>query len=733
MYQKLIKTITLILTAGLFSTSAIANTISIPNLSEQIVLDGQLNESVWQQAAEFQLNYVTFPYDNTQAPVTTTAYVFHDAHYLYVGFKANDPNPAQIRSHLKDRDLVWDDDLIGFKLDTYNNAKFAYQFFVNPDSVQIDSLENEFDKSTADDWNAIWQAKTQLTESGYSAEFKIPFDQLSFADSKQLKNWQIEFIRKYPRNVHYQISNVKKDKNQECVLCQMQSIRGFEQATTASQFLFTPTLSAISQKQRQRFDPEQWQSDNQVEIGADLNWQISSNSRLTATINPDFSQVEADSAQLDINSTYALYFDEKRRFFVENSDQFGSLFNLLHTRNIAKPEAGVKFVSRSQQHSFATLLTNDESTLVQLPGTLGSSIVEYQQKSTNAAARYRFDSSEDFSIGAFATSRQSDDYHNHVVALDSKYSLTDSTTIEGQFVWSDTQYPDAFEQTSPGTGEAWQIKLNHNQRNFWFNAEYQQVAEDFRADLGQVNSVNRKYQKVRAGYVEYFANSAWSQFEFWAGGEKKSTLDNQAIEDNVEIQFNFKGPKQSRISTGAGIQHKVGRYLDQGMFNTNFAFFYGEMNLTPSVFSSVLLLRANAVDYFNNSQGDKFQIHPIVKWNVNKHLNIQLTHTYENMDSGSNDLYLVNLSDLRVSYQYNHSHKSKLSVVYNNLKQNIQQQELNYLQHNQSVSAKFIHSWRFDAFTAAHFGFSINMLDDSVLQGFTTQQKAAFFKVSYTF
>ena len=732
MYQTLIKTITFTFVWLLITAQAMADSINIPTAAEQIKIDGQLSEVAWQQAAQFELNYTTFPYDNTQAPVTTTAYVFHDAGYLYVGFQANDPTPNKIRSHLKDRDQVWDDDLVGFKLDTYNNAKFAYQFFINPDSVQIDSLENEFDKSTADDWNAIWQAQAQQTQSGYSAEFKIPFDQLSFADSNQLKTWQIEFIRKYPRNVHYQISNVKKDKNQECVLCQMQSIQGFAQATTTKQLLFTPTLSAISQTQRQRQHPEQWQSDNQVEIGADLNWQISSNSKLNATINPDFSQVEADSAQLDINSTYALYFAEKRRFFVENSDQFGSLFNLLHTRNIARPEAGVKFVSRSQQHSLATLLTNDESTFIQLPGTLGSSIVEHQHKSTNAAARYRFDHSKNFSLGAFATTRQSEQYHNHVVALDSKYSITDSTNIEGQFVWSDTQYPDSFAQTSPGTGQAWQIKLNHNQRNFWFNAEYQQIAQNFRADLGQVNSVNRKYQKVRAGYVEYFANSAWSQFEFWAGADKKSTLDNQDIEDNVEIQFNFKGPKQSRISTGAGIQHKIGRQLDSAMFNTNFAFFYGELNLTPSLFSSVLLLRANAVDYFNDRQGDKFQAQPIVKWNVNKHLNIQLTHTHEKMDSGSNDLYLANLSDLRVSYQYNHSHKSKLSVVYNNLKQHITEQD-NSLKHTQSVSAKFIHSWRFDAFTAAHFGFSINMLDNSVLQGLTTQQKTAFFKVSYTF
>ncbi|MER2492391.1 carbohydrate binding family 9 domain-containing protein [Catenovulum sediminis] len=715
------------------SSRLLADTVDIPNLSAQLVVDGQLNEAVWQKAAAFRLNYVTFPYDNIEPPVQTTAFVFYDAHYLYVGFKAEDNTPERIRSHLKDRDMVWSDDLVGFKLDTYNNAKFAYQFFINPDSVQIDSLANEFDKTSADDWNAIWKASAQLTPNGYQAEFKIPFDQLSFVDSTQLKNWKIELIRRYPRNLDYHISNVKKDKNQECELCQMQNIRGFTKATTASQLLVTPTVSLIRQKQREHWQADNWQTDDSVQLGADINWQINSNSKLNATINPDFSQVEEDSAQLDVNTTYSLYYDEKRRFFVENSDQFGSLFDLLHTRNIAQPEIGVKFVNRSEKHSFATLLTNDESTFVQVPDILSSRIVEYQHKSTNAAARYRFDSSKYFSIGGLATVRQSDNYHNHVVALDSKYSLTDSTAIEGQIVWSDTAYPDSFNQTDPKSGSAWQVKLNHNQRNFWFNAEYQQIEQNFRADLGFVSSVNRRHQKVRAGYVEYDQQSAWNQFEFWLGGEKKSTLDNQPIEDNVEIQFNVKGPKQSRISTGAGIQHKVGRDLQQGLFNTNFAFFYGEMNLTPTVFSSVLLLRAKAVDYANNRQGDKFQIQPIVKWNLNKHLNVEVIHTYENMDSAGDDLYLVNLSDLRFSYQYNHSHKSSLSLLYNNIKHNLQNYPNSDPAKYQKLSAKFVHSWRFDAFTAAYFGLSVNMINNEVLQQLTTQQKAVFFKVSYTF
>ena len=178
------------------STSVVANNITIPYDDDlNIVIDGEFNQQEWRGAKQFALEYVVRPQNNLPAPVHTTVYVIEDGETLYVAFIAADPAPNQIRASYRDRDLIWGDDLVGIKLDTFNDARLAYQFFVNPFGIQSDGIQNEITGNESDSWNAIWQSQGQITPTGYIVEMALPLSIMNFDESAGDKTWGVEFVR----------------------------------------------------------------------------------------------------------------------------------------------------------------------------------------------------------------------------------------------------------------------------------------------------------------------------------------------------------------------------------------------------------------------------------------------------------------------------------------------------------------------------------------------------------
>jgi hypothetical protein len=162
--------------------------LDIPTINQEIEIDGDFNESVWQQAAQVRLKYETSPGENIAAPVNTYAKVFASKTSLYFAFIAHDPSPENIRVNLRDRDKSWGDDMVGIKLDTFNNARLAYQFFINAYGVQSDSIENELTGQESDAWDGIWYSKGKLTEQGYQVEIQLPLRLLTLMTATLCKH-----------------------------------------------------------------------------------------------------------------------------------------------------------------------------------------------------------------------------------------------------------------------------------------------------------------------------------------------------------------------------------------------------------------------------------------------------------------------------------------------------------------------------------------------------------------
>ena len=280
--------------------------IDIPRTNGEINIDAQLDEPQWQHAKRVTMNIVTRPYDNTKSPVDTQALLMEDGETLFIAFIAQDPNPEQIRAFLKDRDRSWGDDLVGVKLDTYNDQRTAYRFLVNPLGSQIDGIESEVTKRESDSWDGIWQSAGTLTEQGYVVEIALPLRMLNFNENKQIQDWGIELLRFYPRSQSYRISNIPLDRGNSCELCQLATARGFSGAKQGNNLTITPAL--VTTATQERDDDGEWQKETDVEPSLDIRWGITPDLLLNATINPDFSTVETDSARLNINNNFALFF-----------------------------------------------------------------------------------------------------------------------------------------------------------------------------------------------------------------------------------------------------------------------------------------------------------------------------------------------------------------------------------------------------------------------------------------
>ena len=191
-----------------------------------IVLDGRLDEPAWQQAVPIPLKYEYFPGDNTPAAVETLCFVTYDRDKLYVGCRAADPDMSALRANLADRDVPRNDDTIGFMIDTFNDGRRAFQFRVNPRGVQMDAFNSDVDDSEDWSWDAIWDAKAQIGENGYTVEIAVPFSSLRFPRVSGVQTWGFMAMRDWPRSTRLRMRSSYVDRNRTCLVCQIRQVVG---------------------------------------------------------------------------------------------------------------------------------------------------------------------------------------------------------------------------------------------------------------------------------------------------------------------------------------------------------------------------------------------------------------------------------------------------------------------------------------------------------------------------
>lgn len=760
----------LVLSGQAFASSTEA--LTIPTLSESVKIDGVLDEPQWQNALNVPINNVTWPYENQPSPVKTHVLVYENGESLFLGFVATDPNPEKIRAFYQDRDKGWNDDMVGFKIDPYNNQNLAYQFFINPLGVQLDSIENEITKQESSAWDGTWYSQGQITDTGYIVEVELPLSVLNFKHGDDIKEMAMEFVRFYPRNERLRLSSMQIDHANSCWICQMHTTYGFKNAKQSANVTIVPAIVAGRSERRKVANAgnEPWQSDTNVEPSLDAKWAITPETSLTATINPDFSQVEADVAQLSINNNFTLFFPEKRSFFLENADYFATPWDLVYTRNVSSPEAGVKLTSSQGNHTFAAFAANDEQTNVIIGGNLGSNIVQLDDKSNNLAARYLFNAN-DVKLALSTTARQGDGYYNYLTSTDLKYQPNNNDTFIAVLGYSKSKYSDAF-RDALCNGEncndinepcfvdcpinesylrvanneaisdiAYKLEYEHNQKHWTVFAAYNNFGKDFRADLGFITQIDFNKFVTGGRYRWYGDNNTWyNRIEWYTDWDISHNDNGELLEKEFETNISANGPWQSYVQLAYVTRDKVGLRHDKSslaidnntdLFGEHELALYAEMKPLPGTFAAIRLSNARTIDLANNRLGDKVQIRPEINWFLTRHLELRIRHTYESLEADNAPVFDANLTDFRLSYQFNINSFIRFAMIYSDIERNPE----NYLNPVNSrykgLSSQLLYSYKLNPQTVFFAGYSDSGYQDDNLQNIERNNRSLFIKLSY--
>ncbi len=313
-----------------------------------IALDGVLDEAAW-DGAEVATDFVQLrPNAGAPASERTEARVLYDGDAVYVGMRMHDSQPDRIDTQLGRRDSGFESDWALVAFDSYDDDRTAFAFQVSASGVFFDALL--FDDVNEDEsWDAVWDAAVSRDEGGWTAEFRIPLSQLRFAASEGDQSWGIEFSRKHFRT-NEQTFWAPINPNVNGVVSQFGALTSLRGLRAPRQLEVLPYVaSSLTRAPGDVLDPFYAETDLDPRVGLDVKYGVTSDVTLTATVNPDFGQVEADPAQVNLGG-FELFFQERRPFFVEGLDVFSmeprryfsnNRPDLLYTRRIGRsPQRG---------------------------------------------------------------------------------------------------------------------------------------------------------------------------------------------------------------------------------------------------------------------------------------------------------------------------------------------------------------------------------------------------------
>ncbi len=342
-------------------------TLHVPKIEGKIKIDGEFSEDAWKLAAVADNFAETQPNDQTKPGVESKALIMYDDKNLYIALIAYD-DPSKIRTSYSDRDAIFRDDYFGIMLDTYGDQTWGYELFVNPYGIQGDLRMTSGSGEDAS-FDIVWETMGKITDSGYQVEIAIPFASLRFPD-KEKQTWRANFWRDHQRDLRRKYAWAAQDRDNSCFLCQWGYLTGIENIKPGKNIEIIPNIVTSQFGERSEVqDPSSVfdNSDPDAELSFNARYGLTSNSSLELTLNPDFSQVESDEAQIDVNESFGLFFPERRPFFQEGSEMFNSWINAIYTRSINDPKVALKYTSQFGRTGIAILSAEDETSPILIP------------------------------------------------------------------------------------------------------------------------------------------------------------------------------------------------------------------------------------------------------------------------------------------------------------------------------------------------------------------------------
>jgi hypothetical protein len=605
-------------------------------------IDGSLEDDVWKGAPTVTGFKTWHPDYGLDMAEETKVYFAYDQENLYFAFRCFDSRPDRIKTSVTSRDHIQADDWVCVNLDTFNDQQSLHVFYCNPLGIQGDS---RFEGGTEDfSVDLVWYSEGRIDEQGYTVELKIPFKSLRFSHTNPVEMGVIfeRAISRFSQSGTFPALDPAQGPNfltqtMPLLYPDVKHYRLFE-------VLPALTYSRNNFVDRNSLGPAQ----DEADASLTAKYGITSHLIFDGTYNPDFSQVEADAGQVDFNQRYALFYPEKRPFFLEGLEKFNfggfhagdPLTEIVHTRTIVNPLTGFKLNGRiSSKDTVASIYAMDR-----LPEDAAENYAHFM------IFRYKRALTKDSFIGGFYTGRERGSGHNRVLGTDGQIRLGQSSILGFHAIGSRNQ---AESGTDPDSGHALNLHYYYSTRDYVVMLGGQDISADFRTETGYITRTG--LTRLRSGVMRLFhLNSPLIQrIDALLHSNQLYDKPSGLYETYNAFDVRILLPRNSVVL--AGLSYATEVFLAQ-KFNTSGFRVVAQSQLTRQLQLSLHINRNNKIRYVSapyQGRGSDISLGLLYLPSDRLHLNLSLVYSDFTRESDGEREYDYLISRGRVTYQVN--------------------------------------------------------------------------------
>ncbi|MEW6736832.1 MAG: DUF5916 domain-containing protein [Acidobacteriota bacterium] len=687
-------------------------TVRIVRIQQPPRIDGVLSSLEWDEAVRLTDSYQISPGNNVPAPEKTTIFLAYDDENFYIAYDCRSNTPDKIRATLARRDQVTDDDFVTLYLDTFNDQRRAYLFRFNPMGVQSDGFFTE-EKGEDRTVDVLHTSKGSVDLGGYVVEVAIPFRSLRYKPG----TWGFVTRRKHAAKDEVD-SWLPFDRNSNSFLAQEGIIEGLEGVNNRRTLEVIPTIT-ISETGRRQPDGRLVNLPVSQDMGVSIKYGLTPNITLGLAINPDFSQVEADFPQIDVNTRFPLFFPEKRPFFLEGADIFQtSSFNLLQTRQIVAPIVAAKLTGKMGKNTFGLITALDEQTSSL---RFSSTRDEFFSNALFSVFRFKRDVRSGSSLGFMVTDREFNGSFNRAASIDGRLRLSEHYITSFQYAETVTKDLDGTKES----GRAIKFNLDYITKPLGYNFFVQDITPNYRVDSG---FTTRTDIREIGGYLRYTYFNEMSEsvirriqpmLQVNAIYNHKGQLTDRAITPTLETNFN------GNHFASLFLSYERTRFADIN-FDTKYAGFYTGSSYFKWVNGNFYFRYGEAVNFdLNNAMvGKSLNYTANLNFNLRDKLRIELNLLRDRLSSkAGKELFDVTIYRTKINQQFTRNTSMRFIMEYNTFRRR--------------ANGSLLFGYTPNPGTAIYLGYNdlLEVGDNrSTIEremGFRRQQRSLFLKLSY--
>ena len=548
-------------------------------------IDGRLDDAIWRSATRIDKFVQERPVEGAAATEQTEVLISYDSTNLYFGIYAHYSDPSLIRANRVDRDKTDEDDTVTVTFDPFLDQQLGYSFSVNGYGVQGDSVikpqagpggnSSASSGATGDiTWNALFASSGQLVADGWTAELAIPFKSLRYParGNGQPHRWGFQIERQI-RTKNEVVDWAPISRSVSSFMRQMGVLDGMTNLSTSRNFELLPTFTAVHGGSLNT-TTGQYTSAHDEQGGVGIKFGLTPNLTFDFTFNPDFSTIESDTQQIEINQRYPIQYAELRPFFLEGYDNIrvGGPATFIHTRTIVDPQWGAKLTGKVGKTTLGLLAANDEA-----PGKVDDVRDPAFHKSAQViVGRVRYDYRPESSVGTLFTNREFLNGYSRMIGLDAPLRFGGGAyLVRYTGFYSDRRGLDGVRKR----GNMYEILFRKDGRHLTYSFVNYQFSPGYGTELGFIRRVDQRQVDGRVSYrwfPENWIRNWGPDISYDRNYDYAGTLQNTGPSTGVTFQF------ANNINLTTTVTHDLERYREVD-FTKNRVTVSGGINMSRRV------------------------------------------------------------------------------------------------------------------------------------------------------